>query len=171
MSRTGLLLVLAAGAWAAGAVIATTSHWHPFSHGHHGSGYEIQALVPHRELIHERIERVHPTHERHRPPRGFSAAEVERALEARLGHELSERMAPHALHDPSSRAVMLSSQVISARPRAISDLDPMVLWPGVAARLEASGELPPHVHFPARALPRSPTKAAVVVAPARRGGH
>ena len=161
IARTGVLLAFTAGAWMAGGAIAWAGRWHPFDDSRPDAGVSFHALLPGHEVHHARIVRV---------PRAESVSVVVRremvaihddVLDAGVARELSERAAPHAIHDPSSRAVLLSSGVLSGRPRAYPDADMMLLWPAVAARLEAAGALPPHVH--------SSGVAPIRARPARRG--
>ena len=149
ITRTGMMLALAAGAWAVGGVVAITGHWHPFLHRHVHAEPGMHALVAVDEIMLRQRVRARVTDgERAVLPRLRSSDFPARALEVSLEHELNERTAPHRIHDPSSRAVLIASHLASARPSAIADFDPMVLWPSVAARLEASGSLPPRVQAP-----------------------
>ena len=154
--RTGVLLAFAASAWAAGGAIAWRGHWHPFDRATRHGDVAFQTLRPGHRRHHARVVRVSLTNaERERLRRGVIIPPDADTLDAAIAHELNERAAPPAIHDPSSRAVLLSSQVLKVRPGAYPDADIMLQWPAVAARLEASGALPPHVHPPNAAAIRA----------------
>ena len=169
MSRTGVLLAFAATAWAVGGVVAMENRWHPFagSHMHHGeqirvymamNGHEARAAGRFRS--HGVPIRLTPAEQRMLPP-GLAAGVAEDVLSAIAARELGERTASHADIVPGSRMVRLSDQIISVELKSHPGYDLGVLWPGVAARLEAAGHLPRHGHWPAESV--------TTLHPARRG--
>ena len=161
IGRTAALLVFAATAWGVGAAIAMERHWHPFGGAQGHDGEELWVHVPAkastgREVVvmrgHSVAVHLTPAERRMLPP-GLAVETAERALSAIASRELAERAASHAAIHPGGGRVMLSDQIISrVHVGSHPDFNLAVLWPGVAARLEAAGNLPPHAHWPAESV-------------------
>ena len=160
IGRTGALLVLAATAWAVGGVVAVESHWHPFGRGHSHDGEEVRVFahgpgthVRHSVAIRRPGIAVHLTpSERGMLPPGLAAELAEEALSAIASRELAERTVSHADIIPGNRNAMSSEQIVSVTLKSHPEFNLGILWPGVAARLEAAGHLPRRQQWPAESV-------------------
>src|SRR5688500_9159314 len=106
ITRTGVLLGLAVGAWAAGGVVAVHEHWHPFSERHSHGKIAFRKVASGRTVVVSGRSLVRLTEaERAMLPRGYPVESAEAALSRALAWELNERTAAHAVRDPASQAV------------------------------------------------------------------